>query len=76
MLIFRIKTSKVWHIPHSKSDLSWCSNASIAKDWYRNDRDASTVEVKERDGEILCNACVGMAYKAGVIEVIEKEVVE
>ncbi len=76
MLIFRIKKRKVWHIAHSKSDFSWCSNASIAKDWYRNDRDASTVEVKERDGETLCNACVGMAYKAGVIEVTDKEMAE
>ncbi len=74
MLIFRIKKRKVWHIAHDKSDFAYCSNASIAKDWYRNDRDASTVEVKERDGETLCNACVGMAYKAGVIEVMDKEV--
>lgn len=73
MKIFSIKKRGVWHIPMS-SGTSYCSNARIDKDWYMKERDADTVIVKERDDETLCNACVGMAYKAGVLEVIDKEV--
>lgn len=75
MKIFSIKKRGIWHIP-KPSGTSYCSNARIDEDWYMEKRDTDTVDVKERDGETLCNACVGMAYKAGVIEVIDKEVAE
>lgn len=73
MRIFSIKKRGVWHIP-KPNGTSYCSNARIDKNWHMKQRDADTIEVKERDGEALCNACVGMAYKAGVIEVTDKEV--
>ncbi|WP_373786531.1 hypothetical protein [Jeotgalibaca porci] len=71
MKIFSIKNRGVWHIP-KPNGTSYCSNARIDKDWHMKQRDADTVDVKERDGETLCNACVGMAYREGVIEVASK----
>lgn len=75
MKIFSIKKRGVWHIP-KPNGTSYCSNARIDKDWYMQKRDADTIEAKERESENLCNACVGMAYRAGVIEVTDKEVAE
>lgn len=73
MKIFSIKKRGVWHIT-KPNGTSYCSNARIDKDWYMEERVPDTVVIKERDDETLCNGCVGMAYKAGVIEVTDKEV--
>ncbi|WP_373710891.1 hypothetical protein [Jeotgalibaca porci] len=76
MKIFKLREHKVWHIAHPRDGIAYCYNARIDKSWYTQVRDTSDFEVKERDGEFLCHTCVGMAYQAGAIEVMDNEVAE
>lgn len=61
--------SKPWHI--SKGSYSFCGNATVRpnESWHQTDDRI----VKHYDGEELCSACVGQAYKAGLIDIVDKE---
>lgn len=67
MDVFRLKTRKLWHIPSTTSKYAFCGNASMT-DFKGNLVDGVTI--KPYEGETLCPACVGQAYKAEFIDVV------
>lgn len=71
--IFKINNKKgrgkPWHI--AKGTQSFCGNATVSpnESWHQLDERV----IKHYEGEELCSACVGQAYKVGLIDIVDKE---